>query len=287
MEELFKPIPDYAKTEDGEVWLEHYSPSSLEKPVANWVFDYVYLRGRRRDIQVGAPAPAGGAAHDAIQNVVCDGEDIDDAIAEAQQRLMEHTPKNALDEHKRDRYIDDMDAMVRNGVEAMTAFQAVEPTKEKVLGYEHPRLDIPVIGYADFVTDNQIIELKTKWSRAGAVKKDGTRGFSIPAMPKRPDAAHVRQVAFYYAASGKLPSIVYISANNYMIFNQDNCDLLSIPSLQFHMEQLLMNAIVRQNLLKISNDPQVLAWYCQPDWNDFRWDIGDDFLSEAKELWRL
>ena len=286
MEELFKPIPDYAKR-DGVIWMEHYSPSAIEKPLANWVFDYVYLGGRRRDIKVGAPAPAGGAAHDAIQEVICDGEDIEEAVAKAESRLLDHTSKNDLDEQKKQRYIDDMGAMVANGVEAMTHFGDIDATKEQVLGYEHPRLDLPIIGYADFCSSDCIIELKTKWARAGAVRKDGSRGFSIPSAPKKPDAAHVRQVAFYYAASGKLPSIVYISANDYVIFNSENCEELSVPNLQRGMEQLLMGAIVRQNLLKISNDPAVLAWYVQPDWNDFRWNIGDEFLEEAKELWKL
>lgn len=286
MEELFKPIPDYAKR-DGEVWLEHFSPSQIEKPLANWVFDYVYLGGRRRDIKVGAPAPAGGAAHDAIQEVICDGVDIEDAVAGAESRLLDHVSRDELDEQKKERYIEDMGKMVANGVEAMAHFGDIDATKEQVLGYEHPRLDIPIIGYADFSTSDYIIELKTKWARAGAIRKDGTRGFSVPTAPKKPDAAHVRQVAFYYAASGKLPSIVYISANDYVIFNSENCEELSVPSLQRGMEQLLMGAIVRQNLLKISNDPEVLAWYVQPDWNDFRWNIGDEFLEEAKELWKL
>jgi len=286
VEELFKPIPDYAKR-DGQVWLEHFSPSQIEKPLANWVFDYVYLGGRRRDIKVGAPAPAGGAAHDAIQEVICDGVDVEDAVAGAESRLLDHVSRDELDEQKKERYIEDMGKMVANGVEAMAHFGDIDATKEQVLGYEHPRLDIPIIGYADFSTSDYIIELKTKWARAGAIRKDGTRGFSVPTAPKKPDAAHVRQVAFYYAASGKLPSIVYISANDYVIFNSENCEELSVPSLQRGMEQLLMGAIVRQNLLKISNDPEVLAWYVQPDWNDFRWNIGDDFLAEAKQLWKL
>lgn len=286
MEELFKPIPDYAKR-NGEIWLEHYSPSAIEKPLANWVFDYVYLGGRRRDIKVGAPAPAGGAAHDAIQAVVCGEAEVGDAIAEAEGRLFDHVARDDLDEQKKQRYIDDMGAMVTNGVEAMTHFGNIDATKEQVLGYEHPRLDLPIIGYADFCSRDCIIELKTKWARVGAVRKDGSRGFSIPSAPKKPDAAHVRQVAFYYAASGKLPSIIYISANDYVIFDSENCEELSVPNLQRGMEQLLMGAIVRQNLLKISNDPAVLAWYVQPDWNDFRWNIGDEFLEEAKELWKL
>jgi len=286
MEELFKSIPEWAKR-DGEVFIDHFSPSQLEKPLANWAFEYVFLGHRRRDIAVGAPAPAGSAAHDAIQEIICDGVDPEDAIANAEQRMMEHVAKDELDGYKKERYIADMGSMVGNGVEAMSHFGNIDATKEQVLGYEHPRLDIPIIGYADFCSSDCIIELKTKWARAGAKRKDGSRGFSVPTAPKKPDAAHVRQVAFYYAASGKMPSIVYISANDYVIFNQDNCEELTVPALQRAMEQLLMNAIVRQNLLKISNDPDVLVWYMQPDWTDFRWNIGDDFLSEAKELWKL
>lgn len=287
MEELFKSIPEWAKR-DGEVFIDHFSPSQLEKPLANWAFEYVFLGHRRRDIAVGAPAPAGGAAHDAIQEIICDGVDPEDAIAKAEQRMMEHVAKDELDGYKKERYIADMGSMVGNGVEAMSHFGNIDATKEQVLGYDADhRLDIPIIGYADFCSSNRIIELKTKWARAGAKRKDGSRGFSVPMAPKKPDAAHVRQVAFYYAASGKLPSIVYISANDYVIFNQDNCEELTVPALQRAMEQLLMNAIVRQNLLKISNDPNVLVWYMQPDWTDFRWNIGDDFLSEAKELWKL
>lgn len=286
MEELFKPIPDYAKR-DGVIWLEHYSPSALESSVAYWVWNYCYLGPRRRDVPVGAPAPAGGAAHDAIQEVICDGEDIEEAVAKAESRLLDHTSKNDLDEQKKQRYIDDMGAMVANGVEAMTHFGDIDATKEQVLGYEHPRLDLPIIGYADFCSSDCIIELKTKWARAGAVRKDGSRGFSSASLPKKPDPAHARQVAFYHAASGKKPSIIYITAKDYIIFDETNCEDLQVPALQARMEQLLSNAFIRQNLLKISNDPKVLAGYCQPDWNDFRWDIGDEFLSEAKELWKL
>jgi hypothetical protein len=39
--------------------------------------------------------------------------------------------------------------------------------------------------------------------------------------------------------------------------------------------------------MKISNDPKVLAGYIQPAWNDFRWNIGGEFLAEAKEIWKL
>lgn len=285
-EEIFKPIPEYAKR-DGEVWLEYFSPSQLEKPLANWVFEYLHLGSRRRDIPVGAPAPAGGAAHDAIQLVVCEGVDIDDAIRGAEERLINHIPRDDLDATKAQYYTEVMGEVVRNGVEAMGNLGDIKATPEQVLGYEHPRLELPIIGYCDFCTSDSIVELKTKWPRPSSVRKDGTRSFTHVAPPKQPDPAHLRQVAFYHAASGKPPVIIYITPKQYTIFDADNCEAMSISSLQRHMEQLLMAAIVRQNLLQISNDPKVLAWYMQPDWNDFRWNIGDELLSEAKELWKL
>lgn len=290
MEEIFKPIPDYLKR-DGDVVVTHFSPSSLEQPLCLWNFNYLYLRNRRRDVPTGAPAPAGGAVHDAIQSVVCDDVDYKEAIRHAITRLQEHTPRDELDAAKTERYIEDIPDMVSLGLDAMNeVFKEqgdIEFTQEKVLGYEHPRLDVPVIGYADFSTPKSIIELKTKWSRPGAVRKDGSRGFSVPKPPTKPDPAHVRQVAFYRACTGLPPTIIYISARDWAVFDQSNCDELQPDNLQRCMEFLLQAAIVRQNLLKISNDPKVLAGYIQPIWNDFRWNVGDEFLAEAKELWKL
>jgi len=290
MEELFKSIPDYCKR-DGQIVVDHFSPSQLEKPLCLWNFEYLHLGKRRRDVRVGAPAPAGGAVHDAIQAVVCRDEDWQVQAKEAVGRLKAHDPKDELDAYKAERYAEDIPNMIGLGLDAMNEiFKTqgdIEAQEEKVLGYEHPRLDVPIIGYADFATSKSIIELKTKWARAGAKRKDGSRGFSVPKLPKEPDAAHVRQVAFYRACTGLPPTIVYISATDWAVFDETNCEALQPANLQRAMEFLLQAAIVRQNLLKISNDPKVLAGYIQPIWNDFRWNVGDEFLAEAKEIWKL
>ncbi len=290
MEELFKAIPEYLKRGD-EVVANHFSPSQLEKPLCLWNFEYLHLKERRRDVPVGAPAPAGGALHDCLQSIICDGADQEEALNAAVFKLRNHNARDELDAVKVERYIDDLPEMVEIGLDAlrstMKAQGEIQATEEKVLGFEHPKLDIPIIGYADLTTKSSVIEIKTKWAKAGAIKKDGTRGFSVPTLPKVPDAAHVRQVAFYRACTGLPPTIIYINARDWCAFTQGNCDELQPYNLDNHLNFLVQAAIVRQNLMKISNDPKVLAGYIQPAWNDFRWNIGGEFLAEAKEIWKL
>jgi len=96
--------------------LTYVSHSQLEKPACLRIFEYLYLKDERRDIPAGVPATAGGAAHDAIQAVVCDGLDIDEAIEVACKRIQEHQPISELDDLKRIQYIEDVEHIVRNGV---------------------------------------------------------------------------------------------------------------------------------------------------------------------------
>ena len=99
-----------------EANITYVSHSQLEKPACLRVFEYLYLKDERRDMPVGVPATAGGAAHDAIQTVICDGVDIEEAIALAQKRIQEHQPISELDDLKRIQYIEDVEHIVRNGV---------------------------------------------------------------------------------------------------------------------------------------------------------------------------
>ena len=100
--------------------ITYVSHSQLEKPACLRVFEYLYLKEERRDIPVGVPATAGGAAHDAIQSVICDGLDIDEAIAVACKRIQGHQPISELDNLKRIQYIADVELIVRNGVEEIS-----------------------------------------------------------------------------------------------------------------------------------------------------------------------
>ena len=268
--------------------LTYVSHSQLERPVCLRVFEYLYLKEERRNMPVGVPATAGGAAHDAIQSVICDGLDIDDAIATACKRIQEHQPISELDDLKRIQYIEDVELIVRNGVDEVEKLGNLRFTAEERISLQHPKLAQEMMGFVDLTGEEILVELKTKWNPLGQPLKDGSRNFRKVKMPTRPDASHIRQVAIYWAATGKMPYLVYITTEGAVTFSHENCDLLTVESLSHHFNQILHNAIVWENLLTISTDPQVLKYWVQPNWEDFRWRfMPDDYLKQAKELFKI
>lgn len=268
--------------------LNYVSHSQLEKPACLRIFEYLYLKDERRNIPVGVPATAGGAAHDGVQSVVCDGIDIDDAIATACKRIQEHQPISELDDLKRIQYIDDVELIIRNGVDEMAQFGDAIFDPELRVSLQHPALSQEVMGFVDLTGEKVLVELKTKWNPLGQPLKDGSRNFRKVKLPPRPDESHVRQVAIYWAATGKMPYLIYITKEGAVTFSHENCDLLTVKSLSHHFNQILHNAIVWENLLSISTDPQVLKYWVQPNWEDFRWRfMPDDYLQQAKELFKI
>lgn len=268
------------------------SASQYEKPMCLRVFEYLYLKDERKQIPSGIPADAGGAAHDAIQAVLCDGLAEEDAIQAAQDRLREHVAIDATDAVKQERYIDDVVDMIIWGIAGCKTitddWHDAELVPERKFEYTHPFLSIPIIGFIDLSSEKGIIEIKTKWNGLGPPKRDGTRGLRSAKLPTEPERSHVRQVAVYNAATGLPPSIVYATTTDYAVFTPDNCDLLRQESLDHHFNQILHNAIVWENLLSISTDPHVLKYWVQPNWDDFRWRfMPPEYLEQAKELFRI
>ena len=138
------------------------------------MFEYLYLKDERRDIPVGVPAIAGGSAHDAIQSVICDGIDMEDAIVTAVNRIQSHEPIDELDELKTRQYVEDVVLVVENGVDALKDYEGKFVAEERV-SLQHSELAQEIMGFVDLTGDNSIIEIKTKWNPFGPVKKDGTR----------------------------------------------------------------------------------------------------------------
>ena len=270
--------------EQGITYMSH---SQLEKPACLRLFEYRYLKDERRDIPVGVPAIAGGSAHDAIQLVVCDGMSVEEATITALNRVNSHEPIDELDELKTRQYVEDIELIIENGVQALSRYEGTQFTPEERVSLRHSELAQEIMGFVDLTSDNMIVEIKTKWNAFGPPKKDGTRS---PRQAKIDTItpSHVRQVAIYWAATGKMPTLVYITTQGAVTFSQDNCELLGAESLDYHFNQILHNAIVWENLLSISTDPHVLKYWIQPNWDDFRWRfMPNDYLNQAKELWKI
>lgn len=264
------------------VGVYHFSPSQLNRPLANWMFEYVYLsKEKRREIVVGENAAFGTAVHTVIQAVTCHGQDINEAVEEAMTGYDFH-PAN-FSQDKRDKFRELIPAAATVGIDLLSPLFAGAQEERKI----ELTLDgvlVPVMGYVDLFKDGSLAEIKTKAPRQGAVKKDGTRGWTKASLPKEPAWEHIMQAAVYWKATGATPNIAYVSSDDGVIYNPDNCDKMSEDVLNFAIEEIRRKAITRQNLLAVSTDPKVLAGLMEPDFNHpFYW--GHQFVNDAKELW--
>ena len=67
-----------------------------------------------------------------------------------------------------------------------------------------------------------------------------------------------------------------------------NCDELKADNLAKCLEEMRQKALVRQNLLKFSDDPKVLASIVDPDWDHaYQWKLDDEYLQKARKLWEF
>jgi len=265
-----------------ELGITHYSPSQLNRPTSVWVFEYIHLtKDQRRQITVGENAAFGTAVHGGIQSVLCGGQDIDEAIETAVMEFDFHPANESED--KREHYRTLIEPAIELGIEELAVWTKSEA--EMRVEWQPDGLLIPIIGYVDMSQpyNGRFLEMKTKAPRQGAVKKDGTRSWVKAMTPKQPDWSHVQQCAVYHKATGLTPNIAYISDHTVTVFTPDNCEKLSQEAIEFAAEQMRQKAIKRQNLLKISTDPKVLASIIEADFDHpFYWK--HQFADEAKVL---
>ena len=264
--------------------ISHFSPSQLNRPLGSWVFMYAYLsKQQRREMKVGENAALGTSVHNLIQAVLCAGQDIEEATKMALMDFDFHPADESKD--KREKFRELIPAMGEVGIDLLSE-RFAGAGEEKSVELYLPGIEIPIIGYVDMMADGVFCEMKTKAPRMGQVKKDGTRGWSKAPIPKEPQIDHIMQAAVYWKATDTEPNIAYITAEDGIIFDASNCDLLKKDGLEFALEEARRKALIRQNLLKISTDPKVLAGLVEPEFDHpFYWN--HQFKEEAKELWKL
>ncbi|BAQ86347.1 putative signal transduction protein with Nacht domain [uncultured Mediterranean phage uvMED] len=246
----------------------------------------------------------------------------DEAIHKALEKFNEYVPVDDKDREKKEHYQETIPQTIRQGYlafEKIGADKAAEVVAEDSINHVDHRLSLPVVGRADlhFTDFNasersgaapshsisseapflSVCELKTVWQRAGKVKKDGTRSFASAKVPSTPLVNHLQQLAFYCFSLRKLnrifPYLVYLSADDYMVFTEKNCADLEIQNLNNYYEQLIDNCIRKERLLARYIDleePELIlaeiAKDVEPGFDhQFYWNIGAKHLARAKKIW--
>ena len=210
--------------------IKHFSASQLNIPLNLWWFKYIKLTSEeRKKIEFGVPATAGTAIHESLDMALqetnpntfeYDQETIDLIFDEIGNKIDDHVAVNENDAQKMigckehapitaqkmlDVTIDTLQERKGENSTPTKHKTFVEANFEQQILWQPKELSVPIIGYADMLINNPktIIEYKTLQPRLGAVKKDGSRGFSVASIPKIPRLNYLEQITVYWEAMNR------------------------------------------------------------------------------------
>jgi len=276
----------------------HLSPSSLAIPLPKFFINYVMFNQEERRLQVSSfKAHYGNCANSPVQKFLCKH------IFEGGKQF---TPKKkTLNEHIQDEFkiVDKYPARNEKDLKCRKEMkQYIEPTAQQIIKavkeifgdqelaaerYVHTNeegLIFDIIGRIDYESDKGgIIELKTKPINFRQTKK-GLSATKQKLPEEQGDEAHLKQLAFYYKATGKTPYLVYVNHEEYKIFKPE------IPQLEYYYQQMINKAFIIQNLLEITEaDMNKITQLVEPpDFKSFYYsDLTVAQLEKVKEVWRL
>ena len=272
-------IPNDAKIIPGyflDRGLDHFSPTQATTPLDVWIYKYLHCnQEKRRKMKGSSKMRCGVLAGDSV------AADISGKV-----RPIFHYDgyKEWNDEKDEMQWKNDKEFINATIEQIFLGLKDVgikwKDKRAKVVfeyyvSYEDDRLVIPIIGRTDIQTPTALVELKTKWSRRGAKKKDGTNSFSFPKLKDEPEDTHLQQSAMYYHAT-KIPTfIVQATAKEFKVFDIREKDHKAA------LNELVVNCMKKQEVAKLDEPQKVI----QPDFSHYTWNIGDEFLNEAKELY--
>jgi hypothetical protein len=120
-------------------------------------------------------------------------------------------------------------------------------------------IEVPIIGYADFVYDPVVIDLKT-----------------THALPGEPRCDHAVQVVAYADGLQTLPGLLYISPKRFAVYGADSIDAIAAR------RTLRLSALAIRTMLAAAETKEAAAAFFVPG-DDFRWT--DATRSAAAGVW--
>ena len=294
---------DLALTYYSKLGLDHSSPSQEALSDSEFLVRYcLFTQEDRRLMNINYRMQGGvsvGRAsqkfvskymYEAEKKILNEKKDLDTIIKEELEEYDKYQPHNELDKEQHQdtkNYIADM---IKTTVAAVDKIKLEEESaSERYCSFKFKDLVLPKIGRIDMEDRKSFIELKTK--HRSKRKSDTKAGFSWVKgyLPKTsPDINHIRQCSFYWKASGKKPHLLYVNQDSYNIFDENNCELLTPEYMNFIIQQDLIKAKVRQNIIylckgSVSEMSRILP---PPDFSGFMWkDIQDEYVRKAASLW--
>lgn len=249
-----------------EQWgIKHLSPSSLnawrDNPAA-FVAGYCFGIWNNEPIP---PAWRGTAVEGGLAKFL-HGASPEEAI-EAAKQTYELEAQGLADEiAEKQRELTPRIAAV--AIEAAKELELPRPTATQLrLEYRLDGIEVPIIGYPDFIFEDYCLDLKT----SERCPKD------------KPNPAHAMQASLYARARGeRRADLLYVTHTKWNLFSLDENDIAK------HMADLNRLAKAVRAVLSKAKDKNDLAIMCPPDFSHYRWS-DEPFVKRVQseiEAWR-
>jgi hypothetical protein len=326
--ELNKTLPLFAR----KLKINHGSPTQFAIPDSAWLFKYVVMdqKMRRELLPSNSAMEAGKVVGDVLQRIYADTIyrlnpntkkiapstneklTLDAALQEEIEKFKEYEATDDKDSDKKIRYLEEIPEVISHAHSGLKQLGVTSPcTCERQIsidqldGFLAPSL--ATVGRIDFDfvlpgndpkgLPDKVVELKTKWSRLGKVKKDGSRSFLTAAVPVTPSFNHVVQVATYAAHFNfKVPAyLLYATKEGFVIFDSNNCHHLTVEGMKKNLQIMFNTFRRREKILSLfehlSREEIIEEAAAMMDMNldhPFAWNgMPAELLQEAKLLWKL
>ena len=249
----------------------------------------------------------------------------DAALQEEIEKLKEYVPNDEKDSDKKQKYLEEIPEVINHALDGLKELAIASPiTCERQISIQSPSgflsSLLPTVGRIDFdfginnhvfgdphhessptsqadAFPHKIIELKTKWSRLGKIKKDGTRSFLVSPVPAIASFNHCVQVATYAAHFDfKVPAyLLYATKDGYKIFDSTNCHHLTVDGMKKNLQVMFNTFRRREKILALhehlTREEIIEEAAGMMDMNldhPFAWNgMPTELLKEAKLLWKL
>jgi hypothetical protein len=278
---------------------DHFSPSSLNIPIQKYIISYVCsTQAMRRQNKVNYKAYygalCGNVAQRLLSKYIFKAAEKEEVKPELFDKIFEHElsiinknePKDERDEQCRIEMIPSCKASIEQTLKLVKEVFKDEPlTSERYVHVTPQGLILDILGRIDFESENKFLELKSK--PINFRKNKNGMGQIIQKLPNTIDdceETYMKQVAFYWKATGKKAYLGYINSEEYKIFEPED------DRLEYYYHQLVNKAFTIQNLLEVSKgDARQMAKLVEaPDLKNFYYsDLTPEQIDITKQLWGL
>ena len=278
---------------------DHFSPSSLNIPIQKYIISYICsTQAMRRQNKVGYKAYygalCGNVAQRLLSKYIFKAAEKEEVKPELFDKIFEHElsiinknePKDERDEQCRIDMIPSCKASIEQTLKLVKEVFKDEPlTSERYVHVTPQGLILDILGRIDFESENKFLELKSK--PINFRKNKNGIGQIIQKLPNTIDdceETYMKQVAFYWKATGKKAYLGYINSEEYKIFEPED------DRLEYYYHQLVNKAFTIQNLLEVSkgNASQMAKLVEAPDLKNFYYsDLTPEQIDITKQLWGL